>query len=78
MGFHIVSAEDNVSNCFTLSNEVGFIFVFKVLDETLGLEGTEWGISCEKKEITLKQRGGESSTVIKSGSFIIVYWYTRV
>lgn len=42
------------------------MFVLKVLDETLGFEGTDWSICSTKKEITLKQQGGETSTVIKS------------
>ncbi|XP_065906674.1 krev interaction trapped protein 1-like [Dysidea avara] len=48
MGFHIVSAEENV------------------LSETVGFEGTHWSFSTERKEITLKVQGSESSTVIKS------------
>lgn len=67
LGFHIVTAEDNVSNCFISTHVRTCVTNFyKVLDKTLGLEGTDWNISSKNKEIDLKQRGGESTTVIKS------------
>ena len=37
-----------------------------MLDETLGFEGTDCSICSKKKEITLRQQGGKSSTVIKT------------
>jgi len=36
------------------------------LSETIGFEGTNWSVSMERKEITIRATGSESSTVIKS------------
>lgn len=49
-----------------------------MLDKTLGLEGTDWSISSKNKEITLKQRGGESTTVIKSKYVRSFYAFTKI
>ena len=47
----------------------------KVLNRTVGFEGTEWSVSHKNKEVTLKQQGGESTTVIKS-KYVRKFCYT--
>ena len=73
LGFHIVIAEDNVSDHFNFAIVMYVVMYLKMLDRTLGLEGTDCSISSKNKEITLKQRGGESTTVIKSKYVSNVY-----